>query len=228
MDRICPFLVLAADRRTAVDGYDPEHLCNALTPAEPLERARQTQLCLTEAHASCERFLAARSVHLAAIGGLPRPAPDVVFHSTRQTLDPEPAWRNLAPGGRRGPSRRALLVGGAGGAAALTIAVSSIAGVFGSGNPASSSPSPTEGPASGSSSGSSLPPLSLGEIPSIAPSVAGSPAASAAPTPISYVVQTGDTLSLIADRFGTSVDAIRSANGLSNDVINVGQVLIIP
>jgi LysM repeat protein len=226
VDRICPFLVLAADRRTAVDGYDPEHLCNALTPAEPLERARQTQLCLTEAHARCERFLAARSVHLAAIGGLPRPAPDVVFQSTRQTLDPEPAWRNLAPGGRRGPSRRALLVAGAGGATALTIAVSSIAGVFGSGSPASSSP--PVGPASSSSPGSSLPPLSLGEIPSIASSVAESPAGSAGPTPFSYVVQSGDTLSLIADRFGTSVDAIRAANGLSSDVINVGQVLTIP
>ena len=26
MDRICPFLALAADHRTAVDGYDPERV----------------------------------------------------------------------------------------------------------------------------------------------------------------------------------------------------------
>ncbi len=227
MDRICPYLVLAADRRTVVDGYDPEHLCDALSPAEPLDRTRQTHLCLTEAHASCERFLAARSVHLAAVGGLPRPAPDVVFQRTRQTLDPEPAWRNLGQGGRRRPSSRALLVGGAGGAAALTIAVSSIAGVFDSGAPASS-PSPPIQPASSTASGSPLPAISLGEIPSLAPSMSETPAVSVAPTPTSYVVQQGDTLSLIADRFGTTVDAIRAANGLNGDVINVGQVLTIP
>jgi LysM repeat protein len=226
VDRICPFLVLAADRRTAVDGYDPEHLCDALTPAETLDRGRQSQLCLTEAHASCERFLAARSVHLAAIGSLPRPAPDVVFQRTRQILDPEPAWRNLTPGGRSRPSRRALLVGGVGGAAALTVAVSSIAGVFGGGTPSSPSPSPS---APNSAAGTSVAPTaSLAPPGSLAPSPTPTAPASVAATPISYVVQSGDTLGLIAARFGTTVDAIKAANGLSSDVINVGQRLTIP
>ncbi|HTE65738.1 MAG TPA: LysM domain-containing protein, partial [Candidatus Binatia bacterium] len=59
-----------------------------------------------------------------------------------------------------------------------------------------------------------------------------------APTPLppvsppgtqSYVVQEGDTLSAIAGRFGTTVAAIQAANGLGdNDVINIGQVLVIP
>jgi LysM repeat protein len=226
VDRICPFLVLAADRRTAVDGYDPEHLCDALTPAETLDRGRQSQLCLTEAHASCERFLAARSVHLAAIGSLPRPAPDVVFQRTRQILDPEPAWRNLTPGGRSRPSRRALLVGGVGGAAALTVAVSSIAGVFGGGTPSSPSPSPS---APNSAAGTSVAPTaSLAPPGSLAPSPTPTAPASVAATPISYVVQSGDTLGLIAARFGTTVDAIKAANGLRSDVINVGQRLTIP
>jgi LysM repeat protein len=229
VDRICPFLVLAADRRTAVDGYDPEHLCDALTPAEALDRGRQTQLCLTEAHAGCERFLAARSVHLAAVGGLPRPAPDVAFQRTRQTLDPEPAWRNLTPGGRSRPSSRALLVGGVSAAAALTVAVSSIAGVFGGGG-VSASPSPSPSPSAPSSgtgtsaaSTASLAPTAS-STPSLRPTAPGSPAA----TPISYVVQSGDTLGVIAARFGTTVDAIKAANGLSSDVINVGQRLTIP
>lgn len=44
-----------------------------------------------------------------------------------------------------------------------------------------------------------------------------------------YVVQRGDTLSGIAGRFSTSVDAIASANGLSNpDLIFAGQRLAIP
>jgi LysM repeat protein len=54
----------------------------------------------------------------------------------------------------------------------------------------------------------------------------GSP--SAAPEAQTYVVKQGDTLSLIATRFGTSVEAIVQANGLPSDVINIGQVLIIP
>jgi LysM repeat protein len=51
----------------------------------------------------------------------------------------------------------------------------------------------------------------------------------ATPAPQTYVVLEGDTLSTIADRFGISVAALQRANGLGgSDVINVGQVLIIP
>lgn len=38
----------------------------------------------------------------------------------------------------------------------------------------------------------------------------------------------GDTLNLIAQQFGTTVEAIQAANGLTGTEINVGQVLIIP
>jgi LysM repeat protein len=43
-----------------------------------------------------------------------------------------------------------------------------------------------------------------------------------------YTVQRGDTLFSIAQRFGTTVDAIKSANGLTSDSIFVGQELVIP
>lgn len=43
-----------------------------------------------------------------------------------------------------------------------------------------------------------------------------------------YTVVAGDTLSGLARKFGTSSAALRSANGLSNDTIRVGQVLLIP
>jgi LysM repeat protein len=46
---------------------------------------------------------------------------------------------------------------------------------------------------------------------------------------VSYVVQAGDTLSLIAERFGTSVAALQQANGLGgSDVIAIGRELVIP
>ncbi|WP_163970297.1 C40 family peptidase [Oceanobacillus halotolerans] len=44
----------------------------------------------------------------------------------------------------------------------------------------------------------------------------------------SYTVVPRDSLSAIAKRFGTSVEAVKSVNNLSSDVIRVGQTLTIP
>lgn len=43
-----------------------------------------------------------------------------------------------------------------------------------------------------------------------------------------YTVRPGDTLWLLANRFGTTVDAIKNLNGLTSDALRVGQVLRIP
>lgn len=43
-----------------------------------------------------------------------------------------------------------------------------------------------------------------------------------------YTVRSGDTLWLLANRFGTTVDAIMQLNGLTNDNLRIGQVLRIP
>ena len=43
-----------------------------------------------------------------------------------------------------------------------------------------------------------------------------------------YTVRSGDTLFLLAQRFGTTVNAIKSLNGLTSDVLMIGQVLRIP
>jgi LysM repeat protein len=53
------------------------------------------------------------------------------------------------------------------------------------------------------------------------------PVASSSPQR-NYTVQSGDTLSRIAQRQGTTVAALRSANNLRNDTIRVGQQLVIP
>lgn len=45
---------------------------------------------------------------------------------------------------------------------------------------------------------------------------------------IEYVVRSGDTLWLLAQRYGTTVDAIRNLNGLTSNMLNIGQVLRIP
>ena len=53
------------------------------------------------------------------------------------------------------------------------------------------------------------------------------------PTPpavetIAYTVRAGDTLWLLAQRFGTTVDAIKRLNNLTSDLLMIGQVLQIP
>lgn len=48
------------------------------------------------------------------------------------------------------------------------------------------------------------------------------------PSGSTYTVRSGDSLFLIANRFGITVSALRSANGLSSDWIYAGEVLRIP
>ena len=43
-----------------------------------------------------------------------------------------------------------------------------------------------------------------------------------------YTVRAEDTLWLLANRFGTTVDAIKRLNGLNSDILQIGQVLRIP
>lgn len=45
---------------------------------------------------------------------------------------------------------------------------------------------------------------------------------------VEYTVRPGDSLWLIARRYGTTVDAIKALNGLTSDLLNIGQVLRIP
>lgn len=226
MDRLCPYLALADDGRTVADGFDPEHRCHALTPPAPLDRARQVQLCLTEAHVRCERYGAARTAWLAASSGLPRVAPDVAFARTRLVLEPEPAWRNLATAPSARYSRRAVIVAAVAAAVVALLVVSSLTGILGG---APGGPSQTPLP---SASTIATPVATASTAPSTAASASAAASATTPATPApsqrTYVVQQGDTLNLIAQQFGTTVAAIQAANGLTGTEINVGQVLIIP
>lgn len=62
--------------------------------------------------------------------------------------------------------------------------------------------------------------LSIGQVLKI-------PASQALPY-IEYTVRSGDTLWLLAQRYNTTVEAIRNLNGLTSDILNIGQVLRIP
>lgn len=54
------------------------------------------------------------------------------------------------------------------------------------------------------------------------------PSPSPNPGTVQYVVRAGDSLWLIAQKYGTTVDAIKKMNNLTGDLIRIGQVLTIP
>lgn len=45
---------------------------------------------------------------------------------------------------------------------------------------------------------------------------------------VNYIVQKGDNLYSIANKYGTTVDAIKQANNLTSNTLQIGQVLLIP
>ena len=53
-------------------------------------------------------------------------------------------------------------------------------------------------------------------------------AGSAGGSYLEYTVRSGDTLWQLAQRYGTTVSTLKSLNGLSSDILNIGQVLRIP
>lgn len=233
VDRICPLLALTADLRTVVDGYDPEHRCVAAALPLAVDRATQQQLCLHEAHLECTRYRD-WSTRRAGLAAGRRPAPDATFASTRLVLTPDPAWRSvpLAGGGFPRPGRRLA----AGAAAVLVVSSVAAAGASTSGfgliAVATGTPVPTPTP---SATATPTPAATPSPVPSPTPSPTASatPAPTARPTPAPtatiYVVASGDTLSSIASRFGVSVQAIISANGLSDpNTLSIGQRLVIP
>jgi len=67
-------------------------------------------------------------------------------------------------------------------------------------------------------------PLALSPTP---PAPSATPAVQ--PTQMTYIVQAGDTLGSIAERYGITLDQLMAANGLTNpNVVSAGQTLVIP
>lgn len=62
----------------------------------------------------------------------------------------------------------------------------------------------------------------------ITPTLIPQPTDPPVPQPMVYVVRPGDTLFIIARRYGTTVEAIIGANRLNSYVIRIGQQLLIP
>ncbi|HEX5039242.1 MAG TPA: LysM domain-containing protein [Candidatus Limnocylindria bacterium] len=236
MDPVCPLLALAGERHAAIDGVDPAHRCHAEDPPSAIDRAMQSRLCLTADHDRCERYTA----FVARTGTSPGRAPfGDGFVSTRLLLAPQPPWRGIA--GRARGSRTATVVAVGAGIATMGVATAAVAGALLADRPAAVAtseptptmrltPSPTERPTPAPTAEATPTPTPVPATP--APTAAPTPPPTPAPTPVpvrTYTVAEGDTLALIAERFGTTVSALQAANGIEDpDEIVIGQVLVIP
>jgi LysM repeat protein len=96
---------------------------------------------------------------------------------------------------------------------------------------------PSPPPSAQASAAASSMPAKPSPAPSVSPSAGGSaepsasvgPGASAAASPTAYRVKSGDTLTSIAARFGTSVAILRELNGIADpSLLRVGQLLKVP
>jgi nucleoid-associated protein YgaU len=204
---------------------------------------------LTAAHERCERFVG----HVARSGrALTRADAGTgdQLVSTRLVITPEPAWRGIAGRARRvrrGPVVAAALAVGAlavGGTAIVSAVIDGRLDL--GGMPAASSSigrlTPSQALVTAAPSTSAAPtdiaPSVTPFVPSPVPPEVPSPSPTTLPSPAppepsvvleTYVVDEGDTLALIADRFGTSVEALLAANDIDDpNEILIGDVLVLP
>ena len=230
---ICPFLV-AADGRWRSAAAVREHRCTAVTPAAPLAVEKQRRLCLTAEHAMCATYLAAGEAR--ATGHRAAPMRRPVARTTPVVLDQGrwpvqlPEINGLAlPGLGQGAlvvllalafaavliARLATSGGGSGAAVATpTPAASAVAGADASQRAAT--PEPTTEASSAPS-------------PTLVPTEEKPTPTPRAAAPTTYKVKKGDTLSVIAARYGTTVKALAKLNKIDDPSnIHVGQVLKLP
>jgi LysM repeat protein len=168
---ICPYL-RAADGtwRSAVPTR--EHRCWALDPPSALPTATQQELCLTEAHAGCERFLSSRERRAASlaqdqieVGRLESARFGAFISPVPVAVDPRPAPAESGRGGRTTRRRiPGLIVAGG----VVLVGIVALAAIFGGGR---------------------LPFLAAAS-PSPRPSVSVAPVVTAAPTPVPTPIMT--------------------------------------
>jgi LysM repeat protein len=234
--RGCPFL-LSEGGGWRLDTPSKDHRCAAVSPAAPLSLEKQGRLCLTPAHASCATFLASVEARGSRLG-----AP-VADHATRwglarttAVIEDTGGVRTRVVGvltdRRRWPAVPAVLL-------LVGLLVLGLSGLRGAPASSAASPSPNLPSPTASIAPSPAPetpaPTDAAPSPSSTPEPSAAPTATPAATPgpaesfRTYVVKSGDTLSGIAGKFGTTARAIATLNGITlNATLHAGQVLKIP
>ena len=242
---MCPFLATESGAWRAAFPVG-EHRCTAVVPAVRIAPAKQRRLCLSADHLTCATYVAALELRGAAaerIGdprgpgaGRHRAIPvttPVLLERIRPPL-PIPATMQRGVGqivlvALLAVAFVAVFFARLGGAPGTSPSPSASAVAHSSASP-SAAPSPTVTPGL---SPSPSPSPSTSTQPSRTPRPSARPSPSGSPRPSSgtYTVQSGDSLSGVAAKFGTTVKALAALNGLTGPPykpIHPGQVLKIP
>lgn len=236
--RGCPFL-LGEGGGWRLDLPSRDHRCGAVSPAAALSPEKQARLCLTASHATCATYVASVGARGARLG-TPMAARTTRWALARTTTVIEDAGgvrarlTGLLLDRRRWPAIPAVILVG-------TLFVLAVSG-FNAGGVA---PGATATPARPSATPALTPRQSTAPTsstkPDGTPTAAPSPAPTAQPSPIAtgtqgpgatfrtYRVKSGDTLSAIAARFGTTSRAIAELNGITvSTILHAGDILRIP
>jgi LysM domain-containing protein len=222
----CPYLSsVGGSWRAAVPNRD--HRCAAMSPPAALPTDKQRRHCLSSDHVDCPTYRAARTARAASLAFGADPALIEIADRRRRPVA-RTAPVVLEPAGLvdqamrlqfdRAPGQVALV-----GLMIVAFAIVAIARFSAGGPAASPLPSVIAG-ASATPSRSITPTVSPSPIPSPSAAV-GSPVPSFRTT---YTVKKDDTLTGIAQKFGTTAAKIKTANGLTSNTLKVGQVLKIP
>lgn len=236
VDAVCPYLAAAdAGWRSLIP--DRELTCTALRPAAAVALDKQRRLCATPDHAGCATFIAATEAvpgGTASRWAITRTTPVVVDHGRLPlgvpALTRAPRTNQFVLGvlmmvafavaivARFGVSPRAAgldVPSGSPSGSALASAASPFVVAL---------PTPVPSTAAPIASPTGVPTPAPTDAPTATPQ-----APSAPPSFASWTVRSGDTLSAIAGRFGTTARAIADANGIEDPRrLRIGQVLRIP
>ncbi|MET1231824.1 MAG: LysM peptidoglycan-binding domain-containing protein [Candidatus Limnocylindrales bacterium] len=241
---VCPYLLVPGASWRATRALR-EHRCMAIEPIEAPTLDTQRALCLTSAYPTCPRFEAALDARRARWLGSTEALTSFEARVARRVprVAPIALDRPSAIAGSLsllGGSRRlarivlaAAMVGAAGLLLAARFAGGNLGGDVGS-SPEPTTPEAVASPTEAHAPSSASPSLPVTATPSPSPATSQTPAKTAKPTagPAAtrrYRVKSGDTLSSIAARFGATVRAIKTLNGITDaSLIRPGQVLRIP
>ncbi len=234
---LCPYLA-TTDGNWRSSSPAREHRCVAVTPPVPLAVEKQRRLCLVADHRTCSTYEAAIAARPTfALDATPRGR--MIARTTPVVLDQTRFELRL-------PALRSDRVSGQGvlvGLLALAFVAILVARPGGDGGSASGIDRGTPAPTTAAAASATLRPS---PAPSGAPVVTARPAGSAVPattaqpsSPLAssnpatsgatYKIKSGDTLSAIAARFGTTVKVLVNLNHIADpSKIHVGQVLKLP
>ena len=234
----CPYLT-SASRAWVASGPSRDHRCEAVTPAAALTIEKQRRLCLTADHETCATYVAALEARQERIAG--RGDSQIGWGWVRTTPVVDGSVGLGASVAALVAERRGWQVIPAVAlvAALGALGLSNIGRGTGSASPGPSTPvvavaSPTSSMLSGAPSAPSSPEPST--LPSASPTPAtptATPSESPATTPLpsartTYTVKLGDSLYSISRKFGVSVSALKTLNGLTSNTIHAGLVLKVP